>query len=100
MSEPENSRRRNALAHLRAAVMSTLADKAAGLNTGKHGNDSVAYKNDLVQAFAKNASAIGELSDAPKAPPLQLVAVQRVDLDMPLKTFATAPAEIFESFSD
>ncbi|MFZ9018820.1 MAG: hypothetical protein ACO2ZX_01415 [Paracoccaceae bacterium] len=48
MSEPENSRRRNALAHLRAAVMSTLADKAAGLNTGKHGNDSVAYKNDLV----------------------------------------------------
>ena len=87
MSEPENSRRRNALAHLRAAVMSTLADKAAGLNTGKHGNDSVAYKNDLVQAFSNNASATGELSDAPKTPPLQLVAEQRVDLDMPLKSF-------------
>jgi len=100
MSEPENSRRRNALAHLRAAVMSTLADKAAGLNTGKHGNDSVAYKNDLVQAFSNNASATGELSDAPKAPPLQLVAEQRVDLDMPLKSFTTAPTEIFESFSD
>ena len=100
MSEPENSRRRNALAHLRAAVMSTLADKAAGLNTGKHGNDSVAYKNDLVQAFSNNASATGELSDAPKDPPLQLVAEQRVDLDMPLKSFTTAPTEIFESFSD
>jgi len=100
MSEPENSRRRNALAHLRAAVMSTLADKAAGLNTGKHGNDSVAYKNDLVQAFSNNASATGELSDAPKAPPLQLVAEQRVDLDMPLKSFTTAPTEIFDSFSD
>ena len=100
MSVPENSRRRNALAHLRAAVMSTLADKAAGLNTGKHGNDSVAYKNDLVQAFSNNASATGELSDAPKAPPLQLVAEQRVDLDMPLKSFTTAPTEIFESFSD
>ena len=100
MSEPENSRRRNALAHLRAAVMSTLADKATGMNTGKHGNDSLAYKNDLVQAFAKNASATGELSDAPKAPPLQLVAEQRVDLDMPLKSFTTAPTEIFESFSD
>ena len=100
MSEPENSRRRNALAHLRAAVMSTLADKAAGLNTGKHGNDSVAYKNDLVQAFSNEASATGERSAAPKAPPLQLVAEQRVDLDIPLKTRATAPAEIFESFSD
>ncbi|MEL0285490.1 MAG: hypothetical protein VW949_02930, partial [Paracoccaceae bacterium] len=100
MSEPENSRHRNALAHLRAAVMSTLADKAAGLNTGKHGNDSVAYKNDLVQAFSNNASATGELSDAPKAPPLQLVAEQRVDLDMPLKSFTTTPTEIFESFSD
>ena len=100
MSEPENSRRRNALAHLRAAVMSTLADKAAGLNTGKHGNDSVAYKNDLVQAISNNASATGKLSDAPKAPPLQLVAEQRVDLDMPLKSFTTAPTEIFESFSD
>jgi len=100
MSEPENSRRRDALAHLRAAVMSTLADKAAGLNTGKRGNDSVAYKNDLVQAFSNNGSATGELSDAPKAPPLHLVAEQRVDLDMPLKSFTTAPTEIFESFSD
>ncbi|MEL0121454.1 MAG: hypothetical protein VW728_02420 [Paracoccaceae bacterium] len=40
------------------------------------------------------------MSDAPKAPPLQLLAEQRVDLDMPLKSFTTAPTEIFESFSD
>ena len=44
MSEPENSRRQNALAHLRAAVMSSLANNGAGLNTKKYGNDSVAFK--------------------------------------------------------
>ena len=47
MAKPESNRRRNALAHLRAAVAATIADKSLG----KDDKDSTeAYRNDLAKA--------------------------------------------------
>ena len=73
MAKPESNRRRNALAHLRAAVASTIADKSLG----KDEKDSTeAYRNDLAKAVRPRRP---EPSGARKSAPLRLVAEQRID---------------------
>ena len=55
MAKPSN-RRRNALAHLRAAVAATIADKSLG----KDGGDSrETYRNDLAKAVRATPRTIG-----------------------------------------
>ena len=73
MAKPESNRRRNALAHLRAAVAATIADKSLG----KDDKDSTeAYRNDLAKAMRPRRP---ERSGARKSAPLRLVAEQRLD---------------------
>ena len=73
MAKPESNRRRNALAHLRAAVAATIADKSLG----KDDKDSTeAYRNDLAKAVRPRRP---EPSGARKSTPLRLVAEQRID---------------------
>jgi len=84
MEEPEGSRRRRAIAHLRAAVAATRAEKAAGMSTANQ-DDTVAYRDDLASVVR---AVPGGKADEPKpakaknrkaAAPLKLVAEQRVD---------------------
>ena len=73
MAKPESNRRRNALAHLRAAVAATIADKSLG----KDDKDSTeAYRNDLAKAVRPRRP---ETSGVRKSAPLRLVAEQRID---------------------
>ncbi len=68
LDEPEGKGRRSAIAHLRAAVAATKAEKEAGSSLKKE-NSSDAYRADLADAVRPRKSAA----------PLKLVAEQRVD---------------------
>ena len=81
LDEPEGNRRRSAIAHLRAAVAATRADRILG---GGRKNDSTeAYREDLANVVRpRRPQGSGSTSDRPseaKPAPLKLVAEQRVD---------------------
>ncbi|CUH53126.1 hypothetical protein SHM7688_02578 [Shimia marina] len=81
MEEPAGKGRRSAIAHLRAAVAATRAEKRAG-KTGKSKDDTIAYRDDLasvVRAVPGGKGADAERADKPAAAPLTLVPSQRVD---------------------
>ncbi|SMP24034.1 hypothetical protein [Shimia sagamensis] len=80
MEEPQGKGRRSAIAHLRAAVAATRAEKRAG-NDGKGKDDTVAYRDDLASVVrAVPGGKSGEAkSSKSSAAPLKLVAAQRVD---------------------
>ena len=92
MAKPESNRRRNALAHLRAAVAATIADKSLG----KDDKDSTeAYRDDLAKAVRPRRP---DPSDMRKSAPLRLVAEQRIDEpNEKLNAFANPTAETTES---
>lgn len=92
MAKPESNRRRNALAHLRAAVAATIADKSLG----KDDKDSTeAYRDDLAKAVRPRRP---DPSDMRKSAPLRLVAEQRIDEpNEELNAFANPTAETVES---
>jgi len=71
LDEPEGNRRRSAIAHLRAAVAATKAEKEAGKSFEKEDN-SDAYREDLAEVVRPRKAA-------KSAPPLKLVAEQRID---------------------
>ena len=73
LNEPEGSRRRTAIAHLRAAVAATRADKALGQQDSE--GDPRPYKEDL-------AAVVMPLKPIRQAP-LQLIAEQRVSEPAP-----------------
>jgi len=58
LAEPDNSRRRNALAHLRAAVAATMADKS--LVKSKSNEAADAYRDDLAQVVRTVMASEGE----------------------------------------
>lgn len=74
LDEPEGNRRRSAIAHLRAAVAATKAEKEAGHSFEKEDN-SEAYRDDLASTVRTRETQKPERS----APPLKLVAEQRID---------------------
>lgn len=87
MEEPEGSRRRRAIAHLRAAVAATRAEKAAGKDAANK-DTTVAYRDDLASVVRAVPGGKGndEAEAKPRKPkkrslaaPLKLVAEQRVD---------------------
>jgi hypothetical protein len=75
LAHPDNSRRRNALAHLRAAVAATMADKS--LVKSKNSDAADVYRNDLAKAVRPPRPT---RSDEPRVAPLRLVAEQRIDV--------------------
>ncbi|MGR3321685.1 MAG: hypothetical protein ACU0DK_07125 [Pseudooceanicola sp.] len=86
LGESEGSRRRNAIAHLRAAVAATKAEKQAGsdLNDSAGEDHTDAYRQDLAQVVRPRrprASGTPLRRSEDKPAPLRLVAEQRVDID-------------------
>ena len=84
MEEPEGNRRRSAIAHLRAAVAATKADRILGFGK-KTVDEEVPYREDLADAVRPRRPKVTETRSARPAPvrpaPLKLVAEQRIDVD-------------------
>ncbi|MBR9842011.1 MAG: hypothetical protein GYB25_02540 [Rhodobacteraceae bacterium] len=81
MEEPEGNRRRQAIAHLRAAVAATKAEKKAG-NAKPGADQTEAYREDLASVVRTAPQRPEPRSEAPARPapaPLKLVAEQRID---------------------
>ena len=83
MEEPEGSNRRDAFAHLKAAVKAKKADAAIGNDSIK---DEGAFRSDLAEVVKPRRPEVNaSRSDRPESArpaPLKLVAEQRVDVDV------------------
>ena len=82
MDEPESATRRDAFAHLRAAVMAKKADSTIDDDDAEHGDN--VYRRDLAKVVrprrpVSTESRTGRPDDARPAP-LKLVAEQRIDV--------------------
>ncbi len=93
MQEPEGNRRRSAIAHLRAAVAATRADRLLGRRRDSE-EDFEPYREDLANAVRPRRPQLsGSPTERPAEPlrpaPLKLVAEQRVE---PEPVQAEAPA--------
>lgn len=80
MDEPEGNRRRSAIAHLRAAVAATKADRLLG-RKAQSDDEEEAYREDLASVVRpRRPQAPAERTERPAQPtaPLKLVAEQRV----------------------
>ncbi|EBA09277.1 hypothetical protein [Sagittula stellata] len=86
MKEPEGSRRRTAIAHLRAAVAATKADRLLGRRADA-AEEQEPYREDLAnvvrprrpQAAAPRTERPAEVAPVTRPAPLKLVAEQRVE---------------------
>lgn len=85
MDEPENSLRREAYNHLRAAVAATQAEKSITGETAEAETDDDAYRSDLASVVRPRRPAAGgsghRRPQENRPAPLKLVAEQRVDID-------------------
>lgn len=88
LDEPEGSRRRSAIAHLRAAVAATKADRLLGRNKTEE-DQAEPYREDLADVVRprrpqpNGARTERPAAEAPRPAPLQLVAEQRIAQDTP-----------------
>ncbi len=95
MDEPEGNRRRQAIAHLRAAVAATKAEKKA--SEGKPEADQTeVYREDLASVVGQSPNRSGGRAPETVRPaPLKLVAEQRIDApqqdDTPQEAQSDAP---------
>lgn len=80
LQEPEGRSRRNAIAHLRAAVAATRADRGGDAKPAGTRDRGEAYRDDLAQAVRPRRSTVETPQERPRIAPLKLVAEQRVDL--------------------
>ena len=84
LADPEASRRRNAIAHLKAAVAATEAARQLGEPAKDRDATEGAFRDDLQQVVRPRRAALShapsERSERPRPAPLKLVASQRVDL--------------------
>lgn len=82
LEEDEGRGRRNAIAHLRAAVQATEAERNMGRDLGADGRDTEVYRDDLETAVRPRrpvATQGAARPDARRPAPLKLVAEQRID---------------------
>lgn len=98
LSSPASKGRRSALAHLRAAVAATIADKSIETANRKEDN-SEAYRDDLATVVRPRRPDTrklrSEISEPAKTAPLRLVAEQRVEPEEP-QIETAAPSEYTE----
>lgn len=84
MDEPEGNRRRSAIAHLRAAVAATKAERLLGKSKPK-ADEEEPYREDLADAVRPRRPKVTQARSERPAPvrtaPLKLVAEQRIDTD-------------------
>lgn len=94
MEGPENKRRQSAIAHLKAAVAATVADRKV---TGDKPDDSAGvsrlarYRNDLAMVVKSALPGRGG-SEPPKERPAPLVLVSEQRIDKPRPDSVAAPA--------
>ncbi|MEP4639655.1 MAG: hypothetical protein ABJZ83_14880, partial [Yoonia sp.] len=85
LNEPTGSRRRNAIAQLKAAVAATEAARQLGDQSDGDAEKQEAFRDDLDQVVRPRRPASPEdqalRTERPRAAPLKLVASQRVDED-------------------
>ncbi len=102
MGEPESATRRDAFAHLRAAVAAKKADEALG-SQDKDASQDDAYRNDLADVVRPRRPASKSTGQRPARPtrptenrsaPLKLVAEQRVDVDRPSPAGPVRPRRV------
>lgn len=106
LGDSDGTRRRSAIAHLRAAVAATKAEKRAGADlSGDNSEEADAYREDLAQVVRPRRPVAR--GDAPARPseerpaPLKLVAEQRVDMhgmdrDTPVRPRRVRVADLAE----
>ena len=97
MSEPENETRRNAFAHLRAAVAARKAD--AGLSKDQDdAAEGEAYREDLAEVVRPRRPVTGEQRTPrpsnSRPAPLKLVAEQRIDDGKPAAVTPVRPRRV------
>lgn len=84
LEEDEGRGRRSAIAHLRAAVKATKAERDLGGDLGATGRDTEAYRDDLETVVRPRRPMTTTHTARPsRAAPLKLVAEQRVDTPKP-----------------
>lgn len=90
MQEPEGSRRRDAIAQLKAAVAAKEAARQVGDTQDDAQDAENAFRDDLSQAVPTDSGGIvrprpvvrsSNRTERPRPAPLKLVAAQRIDLD-------------------
>ena len=85
LNEPKGSRRRNAIAQLKAAVAATEAARQLGDQSNSEAEAQEAFREDLDQVVRPRRPSSSEdqdtRSERPRTAPLKLVASQRVDDD-------------------
>ncbi|WP_299790161.1 hypothetical protein [uncultured Marivita sp.] len=100
MDEPEGNRRRSAIAHLRAAVAATKADRILGFGK-KTVNEEEPYREDLADAVRPRRPKVTEARSARPAPvrpaPLKLVAEQRIDVESANEGAPVRPRRVLRS---
>src|SRR3989338_2483710 len=94
MEGPETRRRQSAIAHLKAAVAATVADrKLNGPNAGQSGETrSEAYRSDLDRVVRPRQPGDVSAPSADRPSPLVLVSEQRIDSPRSLPAKAAIPA--------
>ena len=101
LSNPASNRRRSALAHLRAAVAATMADKSIE-TSGRKDDNSDAYREDLATVVRPRRPDTrklrSEIDEPSKTTPLRLVAEQRVDAVDDIKD--ATPAQVAQVSGD
>lgn len=97
MDEPESATRRDAFAHLRAAVAARNADEAMVTDADK-GDQDGAYRDDLAEVVRPrrpvNTAARTERPGEGRPAPLKLVAEQRIDIERPKNTGPVRPRRV------
>lgn len=84
LEEDEGRGRRSAIAHLRAAVKATKAERDIGGDLGASGRDTEVYRDDLETAVRPRRPKKATQTARPNRPaPLKLVAEQRIDTPKP-----------------
>ncbi|NDV00131.1 hypothetical protein [Pseudoroseicyclus tamaricis] len=92
LAEPGNSRRRAAIAQLKAAVAATEAARRLGEGDGREGK-LAAFRDDLDQVVRpRRPVRADQPSERPRTAPLKLVASQRVDTAESRGTAEASPA--------
>nr|WP_319250311.1 hypothetical protein [uncultured Celeribacter sp.] len=79
MAKGENTRRRNAIQHLKAAVGAIRAEKSHTPDTEALKDETEAYKEDLAQVVKPSRPASPATPTRRNLPPLMLVSEQRID---------------------
>ena len=98
MDEPEAATRRDAFAHLRAAVAAKKADGAVG-GIDPDAETDEAYHDDLASVVRPRRPASGERTRTERPPearpaPLKLVAEQRIDTDQAARVTPVRPRRV------